>query len=214
MNSPLQVSRQFDTVIDFGTLEHVFNLPIAFANVAALCKRGGRIIHALPANNYSGHGFYQFSPELFFSIYSAKNGFADIEVFIAEVTDHVNWWKSAVPAGGVRVEFTSRRRSYVLAISRKVEDETRQSVQQSDYVAIWAGGEADPTPRRPSVRQSAHNVLKQTPFLWRLATSLLTPVNTHESADYHVLSDANPGFRRIRIDDLIGSPASSIGGSE
>jgi hypothetical protein len=193
------MNRQFDTVIDFGTLEHVFNVQVALRNVAALCKKGGRILHALPANNYSGHGFYQFSPELFFSVYSSRNGFSDTEVFIAEVNDTKHWWKSAVPTGGTRVEYTSRQRSYVLAISRKVEEVTGQSVQQSDYVANWQGSEVNPTLKRRSVRNSIREKLKHYPVVWRFAK----PINTHEDAEYHKLSSANPGFHQVRIDDLI-----------
>ena len=39
-----------------------------------LTKIGGMIIHALPANNFCGHGFWQFSPELFYELYSPENG--------------------------------------------------------------------------------------------------------------------------------------------
>lgn len=199
MNKPLQMNQQFDTVLDCGTLEHVFNVPIALSNIAALCKKGGRIIHALPGNNYSGHGFYQFSPELFFSVYSAANGFAETEVFIAEVTDGEHWWKSVVPVGGVRVEYTSSQRSYVLALSRKMDEQTRQSVQQSDYVANWQGVEINPTPKRRSAREGVRLMLENAPIFWRLAKA----VNTHEDARYHRLSSANPSFRKVRIVDLL-----------
>ena len=45
-----------------------------------LCKNGGTIIHSLPSNNNCGHGFWQFSPELFFSLYNEKNGFKNNEM--------------------------------------------------------------------------------------------------------------------------------------
>ena len=32
-------------------------------------------VRITPANNFFGHGFYQFTPELFFRIFSAANGF-------------------------------------------------------------------------------------------------------------------------------------------
>ncbi len=52
---------QFDTIIDFGTSEHVFNIVQNLKNISALCKINGHIIHCLPANNNCGHGFWQFS---------------------------------------------------------------------------------------------------------------------------------------------------------
>ena len=54
----------FETIIDGGCLEHVYQINQALANCSSLCKPGGQIIHILPANNYCGHGFWQFSPEL------------------------------------------------------------------------------------------------------------------------------------------------------
>ena len=65
----------YDAVLDFGCLEHVFDFPVAWRNCVALCRVGGHLFHSLPANNLAGHGFYQFSPELFFNLYQAKNGF-------------------------------------------------------------------------------------------------------------------------------------------
>ncbi|HNQ89966.1 MAG TPA: hypothetical protein PKM73_15200 [Verrucomicrobiota bacterium] len=66
---------QFDVVLDCGTLEHVFNFPTAVANCMRMTKLGGRIILQTPANNFFGHGLYQFSPELFYLLFSEKNGF-------------------------------------------------------------------------------------------------------------------------------------------
>jgi len=35
---------QYDTIIDAGTLEHIFNIPQAFKNISNMCKIGGTII--------------------------------------------------------------------------------------------------------------------------------------------------------------------------
>lgn len=59
---------RFDMVIDGGTLEHVFNFPVAIANCMNLVKTGGHLLLFSPSNNMCGHGFYQFSPELFFRV--------------------------------------------------------------------------------------------------------------------------------------------------
>ena len=84
MNEPLPAGfAEYDTVIDFGTSEHVFNISQALNNIIRLCRQGGQILHVSPANNFCGHGFWQFSPELFFSLYSEQNGFRDTEVFVA-----------------------------------------------------------------------------------------------------------------------------------
>jgi hypothetical protein len=38
-----------------------------------MLKVGGRLIHALPSSNHVDHGFYMFSPTLFWDYYSANN---------------------------------------------------------------------------------------------------------------------------------------------
>jgi len=80
MNYPIsqETYSKFDTVIDAGSLEHVYNAPQALKNCSLICnKSGGQIVHILPSNNYCSHGFWQFSPELFF-LYILKK--MDIEI--------------------------------------------------------------------------------------------------------------------------------------
>jgi hypothetical protein len=67
--------QKYDTVLDLGTLEHIYHINNAFVNLSKLCKVGGQIIHILPGNGQCGHGFWQFSPEVFFSLYSEVNGY-------------------------------------------------------------------------------------------------------------------------------------------
>jgi SAM-dependent methyltransferase len=77
MNQPLpsDLVEQFDVVIEAGSLEHVFNFPVAAANLMNSLKVGGTLFSTVPANNLCGHGFYQFSPELMFRVFSRENGF-------------------------------------------------------------------------------------------------------------------------------------------
>ena len=84
---------RYNTIIDFGTMEHVFNAPQGLQNALTMCAVGGQIIHGLPANNQCNHGFWQFSPELFFSLYSSANGFVQTEVFIADVGEPDFWYR-------------------------------------------------------------------------------------------------------------------------
>ena len=58
--------KQFDLVFDGGTLEHVFNFSTALKNCMHMVKPHGRFVSVTLPNNWCGHGFYQFSPELFF----------------------------------------------------------------------------------------------------------------------------------------------------
>jgi SAM-dependent methyltransferase len=73
--TPANLHEKFDVVIDGGTLEHVFHVPVAMENCMKITKTGGHIVIITNTNNLVGHGFYQFSPELFYRIFSSENGF-------------------------------------------------------------------------------------------------------------------------------------------
>ena len=125
----------YDAVLDFGCLEHVFDFPVAWRNCTALCRVGGHILHSLPANNLTGHGFYQFSPELFFNLYQAKNGFELVGLWFAQKGDPKLWWKVANPSTvRRRVTLRNSHEVYMLVIAKKVADlATMPAPQQSDY---------------------------------------------------------------------------------
>src|SRR5688572_3667541 len=67
--------RKYTAIIDGGSLEHVFNFPVAVGNCMQMLRAGGHFLGISPTNNQMGHGFYQFSPELFFRVFSPENGF-------------------------------------------------------------------------------------------------------------------------------------------
>ena len=79
---PAELRGRFDTVFEAGTLQHVFDLPQVFANLHALLREGGRIIHGMaPSTNHVDHGFYMFSPTLFHDFYTANGWRIDAEYF-------------------------------------------------------------------------------------------------------------------------------------
>jgi len=138
MNKPLRhVSSAYDTVIDAGSLEHVYNAPQALLNVSELCCDGGQILHILPANNFCGHGFWQFSPELFFSLYCESNGYTATRVFLSSEYRTNVWYEVAKPNGGQRANVISFTPVFVLCRTVKVRQPCHETVQQSDYMHIW-----------------------------------------------------------------------------
>ncbi|MBE2992945.1 class I SAM-dependent methyltransferase [Sphingomonas sp. CFBP 13603] len=140
LNDDIKLKKQFDTVIDFGTSEHIFDIGQAFKNAIKLCKKGGRIIHSLPSNSECGHGFYQISPELFFSLYSERNGFRDTIVYVADLMNESSWYAVTAPSGGQRAMANSLSATYILCVTEKFADTESISVQQSDYVQAWKDG--------------------------------------------------------------------------
>ncbi len=77
---PAGLVGRYDTVFEAGTIQHVFDLRQVFANLHALLREGGRVVHGMaPSSNHVDHGFHMFSPTLFHDFYSA-NGWR-IEAF-------------------------------------------------------------------------------------------------------------------------------------
>ena len=80
---PASLHSKYDLIIDAGTIEHIFNIPECLKNLHLMLKPGGIIIHSSPANNHVDHGFYVFSPQLFFDYYSV-NGYEILDSKIYE----------------------------------------------------------------------------------------------------------------------------------
>jgi SAM-dependent methyltransferase len=74
---------RFDTIVDVGTLEHVFDIPTALQNVVRMCRKGGSVVLINPSSGAIDHGFYQFSPTLYFD-YFGSNGFSVVSCYLNE----------------------------------------------------------------------------------------------------------------------------------
>jgi len=77
LNNPLpkEYHRQYDAVIEGGTIEHVFNAPLALQSCMDSVKNNGRIYIMQNGPGFYGHGFYTFCPEFFFRALSPEYGF-------------------------------------------------------------------------------------------------------------------------------------------
>lgn len=142
LNQPVpdKLRGRYTLVFDGGTTEHVFNYPQALANAIRLLAVGGHFISITSGNNQHGHGFYQFSAELFYRVFSPANGFATRAVLLADARPGGRFYRVADPAAiHHRIEFTSTRPLLVAVITRKMEavDGMRLTPQQSDYQTLW-----------------------------------------------------------------------------
>jgi hypothetical protein len=129
-------------VWDGGTLEHVFDFPAAVRNAMELVEVGGHLLVMSPANNWMGHGFYQFSPELWFRVLAPENGFR-VEWMLIKASRHPasRWYEVRDPKDvGERVTLTARARGTLYVLARRDEDRPllAQTPQQSDYAEAWA----------------------------------------------------------------------------
>jgi hypothetical protein len=141
LGKPCCLNQRFDTIIDFGSLEHIFDAATAFRNLVDLCGIGGRIMHLLPVNNLNGHGFWQFSSDLIHSLYCGRNGFGDTKVYYASSIDPRTWYEMPTAKAGVRVEIVSMEPIILLSVTRKIVDVAEIEVSQPFYAPAWQSGD-------------------------------------------------------------------------
>ena len=143
---------RFDVVYDGGALEHIFNFPTAIANLMRMTKVGGRVFMSTPANNFFGHGFYQFSPELMFRVFAPENGFeiGTVQVVEArypspELTRNRAAYVVTDPAAvHSRVGLLTKGPVLMLVEARKMEHKAlfARAPLQSDYITTWSAAQA------------------------------------------------------------------------
>ena len=165
LNEPVgdELKDKFTFVLDGGTLEHVFNFPIALANAMEMVETGGHLMIVTGGNNFLGHGFYQFSPELFYRTLNAENGFQVKRLIAAEVGGR--WFEVADPQTvKSRVELINDQPTYLMVLSQKIENKPlfTSAPQQSDYVEMWEG-EAENKSKKSS--SALKNILKKNEFV-------------------------------------------------
>lgn len=142
LNTPIPDSlrEKFTLVIDIGTSEHVFNVAQSLENLRNLCKSHGHVLMVNPANNWLGHGFYQFSPELFFRAFDREYGFEVKSIYlIKKKMLYESWYKLNDPKNvGRRGTILTNKRCYIAVIaSKSMPSNSLVSQQQSDYVSAW-----------------------------------------------------------------------------
>ncbi len=146
LNEPLgdDLRERFDLVIDGGSLEHVFDFPRALRSCLELVRLGGRIVFMSPADNFCGHGFYQFSPELFFSVLRPPNGFElELALLAQDPERRTPLFQVVDPARlGRRVNLTSGRPVTQWIVAKRVAagPVLTHPPAQSDYATLWSGG--------------------------------------------------------------------------
>lgn len=131
----------YQTVIDSGTLEHVFNFPVAIRNCMELLQPGGHFIGITPCNNFFGHGFYQFSPELYYRVFSKENGFEMTHMYFFLDDPYTSFYSVKDPAEAKeRVILSNAFPSFLFVVARKIVTLPifMSPPQQSDYEnIIW-----------------------------------------------------------------------------
>ena len=145
LNTPIPDSlrSQFSLVVDIGTSEHVYDVTQSLENLRELCKTQGHVLVVSPANNWLGHGFYQFSPELFFRAFDRESGFEIQSLYLIKKRIFgESWYALDDPKNvGRRGTILTNKRCYIAVIATKSGSfNSIAPQQQSDYVSTWEGG--------------------------------------------------------------------------
>ncbi len=144
---PEDLEGAFDFIFDGGTIEHVFNVPVALENVYRMLKPGGRFVSANGFNGWPGHGLYQFSPELVYTFWKRTCNCtvhsclgirkipSDQYATPLELPDpadlgHRLRLKGRVPSGRVYLYYE---------VEKRPDSDYVPGTLQSDYVARWSG---------------------------------------------------------------------------
>ena len=198
-------------------------------NTMLLPRVGGSLFLLPPANNLFGHGFYQFSPDLFFRVLSPANGYriakmAIMESHFIDIERGIRPQRYAVldpAARGGRSIMVSRFPAVLFVHAIKLgPTPERLTALQSDYVATWnqaaapqpaaTSSAATPPPRPPPPGPSGFKALGR-----RLA-ALLPPAweqalrSRYEAARFYSL-DTHPCFAPAPADYFDGGWTSTLG---
>lgn len=178
LNEPIDpaLHDRFDLVIDGGTVEHIFDVRTVLANLVSMTKTGGHVMHI--ATFQPDHGFYAFSPALFFEFYLA-NGFTNAECYLMYVDYRrildtyagthpymsYEYGKTVLPQG-------SEHPFMVFFVARKTSQVARITAPTQGVFARVASNEraSEAAPARPAVSR-----LERMPKFARGPLSLLRP---------------------------------------
>lgn len=140
------LEKKFDLIFDGGTIEHVFNVPMALEGVFRMLKPGGRLISANGLNGWYGHGMYQFNPELVWTFWkrACNCNVIDCRAVPVDPDEGYDQVEFRDPAQtGVRLKLKNKigpGRTYLYYEIEKTKDSHLPDFAlQSDYETRWNG---------------------------------------------------------------------------
>lgn len=149
LNHPLpkELEGQFDFIFDGGTIEHVFNVPMALTNVFRMLRPGGRFVSVNGMHGWTGHGLYQFGPELAWTFWRRACGCTVHRcIGLARDEDVPDLNLPDAAETGVRLKLRGKlpnSRVYLYYEVEKTPDSQYDGiVLQSDYQTRWSRSDA------------------------------------------------------------------------
>lgn len=145
LNDPVgeALEGKYDLIYDGGTTEHVFDVARCMDNLNAMLAPGGVLVSLVPANNWFGHGFYQFGPELVYGYWKHGCGFEVLECSMLPEMPRDKEMPIEDPAeAGLRPRVRGKvpnQRVYLYYAVRKGPGAHRWTrALQTDYVRKWS----------------------------------------------------------------------------
>lgn len=137
LNKPITetvLPHKYDCVIDLGTIEHIFNIPQVFQNIIDILDDDGIFLSVNVNNNFSGHGFWQFSPEVYLRIFQNIYGMELLALYLSEVdTMDTNWVKLKDSSKCTTFREISSIKTlapvYIIAIARKIQGKHKKLLE-------------------------------------------------------------------------------------
>lgn len=176
---------RFDVVLDRGTSQHVFHTPNLLSSLVRMTKVGGRIIHFVPSSNHIDHGFFMYSPTLFYDYYTA-NGLEINYIYVVrqpwlerhpriDVFAYTPGCLQAISHGGL----DDGGYQIFCVVTRKPDSTFDRIPQQSFYVAKWgqaAAGDIAQPEAEGGVLEALKSIVRRNRLLYRFVASLVNPI--------------------------------------
>ncbi|PKL52500.1 MAG: hypothetical protein CVV37_00945 [Nitrospira bacterium HGW-Nitrospira-1] len=148
---PVELNNRFDFIADHGhgTLEHVFHIPNALNNIFKMLRVDGRVLISCPTSNFVDHGFYMFSPTLFFDYFTANQfDIHSIQVTQSSPQQQTDpcFFADYEPGSFNSVSYGGLNNSIygVICFARKTAQSTGHVIpQQGLYNKIWGQSDSD-----------------------------------------------------------------------
>jgi len=124
---PIMYEKKYDLVIDTGTLEHCFNVGVAFTNMLKLLKTDGGIVITMSPMNYPNHGFWNFSPCVYENFFRENSW----KMLFYLATDYSNKIIDINNLNSLKVDVPKKSIQYVVA--QRVKESTFKYPVQYKY---------------------------------------------------------------------------------
>lgn len=139
---PSELEESYTCIVDGGATEHIYNFPQVIWNIMKMLKVGGYYIGIVPTNNWSGHGFYQFSPSLYLQLFCEDNHFELKKIYFLMREGARHLWEIVNADREITVNVGARPQMCVVA---KKTAPTPENIilQQRRFSVLWDNAEGN-----------------------------------------------------------------------